>query len=38
MGTRPRTLRLKAEQVSQSEIATRLGIGETSVRRIVAAG
>jgi hypothetical protein len=37
-GTRPRTLRLKEEHVSQSEIATRLGIGGTSVRRIVAAG
>jgi DNA invertase Pin-like site-specific DNA recombinase len=43
---RPRTaslrasevLRLKAEQVSQSEIARRLGIGRTSVRRILAAG
>jgi len=43
---RPRTaslkteevLRLKAEQVSHSEIARRLGIGRTSVRRIVAIG
>lgn len=43
---RPRTaslkakevLRLKAEQVSHSEIARRLGIGRTSVRRIVAVG
>jgi putative DNA-invertase from lambdoid prophage Rac len=43
---RPRTgslkvneiLRLKAEQVSHSEIARRLGIGRTSVRRILAAG
>jgi len=43
---RPRTaslkvdqvLRLKAERVSHSEIARRLGIGRTSVRRIVAAG
>jgi putative DNA-invertase from lambdoid prophage Rac len=42
---RPRTaslkvnkiLRLKAEQVSHSEIARRLGIGRTSVRRILAA-
>jgi len=31
-------LRLKAERVSQSEIARRLGIGRTSVRRILAAG
>ncbi|MGO9470155.1 MAG: helix-turn-helix domain-containing protein [Isosphaeraceae bacterium] len=31
-------LRLKAEQVSHSEIARRLGIGRTSVRRILAAG
>jgi DNA invertase Pin-like site-specific DNA recombinase len=30
--------RLKAEQVSHSEIARRLGIGRTSVRRILAAG
>ncbi len=30
--------RLKAEHVSHSEIARRLGIGRTSVRRIVAAG
>jgi putative DNA-invertase from lambdoid prophage Rac len=43
---RPRTaslkagevLRLKKEQVSHSEIARRLGIGPTSVRRILAAG
>jgi DNA invertase Pin-like site-specific DNA recombinase len=43
---RPRTaslraaevLRLKAERVSHSEIARRLGIGRTSVRRIVAGG
>jgi putative DNA-invertase from lambdoid prophage Rac len=43
---RPRTaslksdevLRLKAERVSHSEIARRLGIGRTSVRRIVAPG
>ncbi len=43
---RPRTaslradevLRLKAERVSHSEIARRLGIGRTSVRRILAAG
>jgi putative DNA-invertase from lambdoid prophage Rac len=43
---RPRTaslkvndiFRLKAEQVSHSEIARRLGIGRTSVRRILAAG
>jgi putative DNA-invertase from lambdoid prophage Rac len=43
---RPRTatpkadqvLRLKTESVSQSEIARRLGIGRTSVRRILAAG
>ena len=43
---RPRTaslkagqvLRLEAERVSHSEIARRLGIGRTSVRRIVAAG
>jgi putative DNA-invertase from lambdoid prophage Rac len=43
---RPRTaslradevLRLKAERVSHSEIARRLGIGRSSVRRIVAAG
>jgi putative DNA-invertase from lambdoid prophage Rac len=43
---RPRTatlkadqvLRLKAESVSHSEIARRLGIGRTSVRRILAAG
>jgi DNA invertase Pin-like site-specific DNA recombinase len=43
---RPRTaslpvnaiLRLKAEQMSHSEIARRLGIGRTSVRRILAAG
>jgi putative DNA-invertase from lambdoid prophage Rac len=42
---RPRTaslradeiLRLKAERISHSEIARRLGIGRTSVRRIVAA-
>jgi putative DNA-invertase from lambdoid prophage Rac len=42
---RPRTaslkvneiLRLKAEEVSHSEIARRLGIGRTSVRRILAA-
>ena len=31
-------LRLKAAQVSHSEIARRLGIGRTSVRRILAAG
>jgi response regulator of citrate/malate metabolism len=31
-------LRLKAEQVSHSEIARQLGIGRTSVRRILAAG
>ena len=31
-------LRLKAERVSHSEIARRLGIGRTSVRRILAAG
>jgi DNA invertase Pin-like site-specific DNA recombinase len=30
--------RLKAERVSQSEIARRLGIGRTSVRRILAKG
>jgi DNA invertase Pin-like site-specific DNA recombinase len=30
--------RLKAEQVSHSEIARQLGIGRTSVRRILAAG
>ncbi len=30
--------RLKAERVSHSEIARRLGIGRTSVRRILAAG
>jgi putative DNA-invertase from lambdoid prophage Rac len=43
---RPRTaslkadqvLRLKAERVSHSEIARRLGIGRTSVRRILAVG
>ena len=43
---RPRTallkadqvLRLKVERVSHSEIARRLGIGRTSVRRILAAG
>jgi putative DNA-invertase from lambdoid prophage Rac len=43
---RPRTaslkvneiLRLKAERMSHSEIARRLGIGRTSVRRILAAG
>ena len=43
---RPRTamlkthevLRLKAERLSHSEIARRLGIGRTSVRRIVAEG
>jgi putative DNA-invertase from lambdoid prophage Rac len=43
---RPRTaslksdevLRLKGERVSHSEIARRLGIGRTSVRRILAAG
>jgi putative DNA-invertase from lambdoid prophage Rac len=43
---RPRTaslkvneiLRLNGERVSQSEIARRLGIGRTSVRRILAAG
>jgi DNA invertase Pin-like site-specific DNA recombinase len=43
---RPRTaslkadqvLRLEAERVSHSEIARRLGIGGTSVRRILAAG
>jgi putative DNA-invertase from lambdoid prophage Rac len=43
---RPRTaslkadevLRLKAERLSYSEIARRLGIGRTSVRRIVAVG
>lgn len=43
---RPRTaalkadqvLRLKAERVSHSEIARRLGIGRASVRRILAAG
>jgi DNA invertase Pin-like site-specific DNA recombinase len=31
-------LRLKAERLSHSEIARRLGIGRTSVRRIVAVG
>jgi DNA invertase Pin-like site-specific DNA recombinase len=31
-------VRLKAERVSHSEIARRLGIGRTSVRRILAAG
>jgi DNA invertase Pin-like site-specific DNA recombinase len=31
-------IRLKAERVSHSEIARRLGIGRTSVRRILAAG
>jgi putative DNA-invertase from lambdoid prophage Rac len=30
--------RLKADQVSHSEIARRLGIGRTSVRRVLAAG
>ena len=43
---RPRTASLKAddirrhkaERVSRSEIARRLGIGRTSVRRILAAG
>src|SRR3954466_11457928 len=43
---RPRTaslkaaevLRLKAERVRHSEMARRLGIGRTSVRRILAAG
>ncbi len=43
---RPRTaslkaeevVRLKAERVSHSEIARRLGIGRTSVRRILTAG
>ncbi|MFO0951549.1 MAG: helix-turn-helix domain-containing protein [Isosphaeraceae bacterium] len=43
---RPRTaslkaaevLRLKGERLSHSEIARRLGIGRTSVRRILAAG
>jgi putative DNA-invertase from lambdoid prophage Rac len=43
---RPRTasltaeevLRLKAERVSHSEIARRLGVGPTSVRRLRAAG
>jgi DNA invertase Pin-like site-specific DNA recombinase len=30
--------RLKAQGVSHSEIARRLGIGRTSVRRILAAG
>jgi putative DNA-invertase from lambdoid prophage Rac len=43
---RPRTaslkaaevIRLKAERVSHSEIARRLGIGRTSVRRVVAEG
>jgi len=30
--------RLKAERVSHSEIARRLGIGRTSVRRILTAG
>jgi DNA invertase Pin-like site-specific DNA recombinase len=30
--------RLKAERVSRSEIARRLGIGRTSVRRLLAAG
>jgi DNA-binding transcriptional regulator LsrR (DeoR family) len=30
-------LRLKAERLSQAEIARRLGIGRTSVRRILAA-
>jgi DNA invertase Pin-like site-specific DNA recombinase len=43
---RPRTaslkaeevIRLKADRVSHSEIARRLGIGRTSVRRILAAG
>ena len=36
--TRDEVLRLKAERVNQSEIARRLGIGRTSVRRILAAG
>jgi DNA invertase Pin-like site-specific DNA recombinase len=31
-------VRLKAERVSHSEIARRLGIGRSSVRRILAAG
>ena len=31
-------IRLKAERVSHSEIARKLGIGRTSVRRILAAG
>jgi putative DNA-invertase from lambdoid prophage Rac len=35
---RPRTASLKAEQLSHSEIARRLEIGRTSVRRILAAG
>jgi putative DNA-invertase from lambdoid prophage Rac len=35
---REEVLRLKAERVSHSEIARRLGIGRTSVRRILAAG
>jgi DNA-binding transcriptional regulator LsrR (DeoR family) len=30
--------RLKAEQVSHSKIARRLGIGRTSVRRILTSG
>ena len=35
---RDEVVRLKAERVSQSEIARRLGIGRTSVRRILAEG
>jgi putative DNA-invertase from lambdoid prophage Rac len=35
---RDEVVRLKAERVSHSEIARRLGIGRTSVRRIVAGG
>jgi DNA invertase Pin-like site-specific DNA recombinase len=35
---RDEVLRLKAERVSHSEIARRLGLGRTSVRRILAAG
>jgi putative DNA-invertase from lambdoid prophage Rac len=35
---RDEVLRLKAERVSHAEIARRLGIGRTSVRRLVAVG
>src|ERR1700692_1722468 len=35
---RDEVVRLKAERVSHSEIARRLAIGRTSVRRILAAG